>query len=941
MKKLTIFTLFLVLSTSIFAQQKKNLQFDDILKWNRITEKMISNDGKFVVYKNEPWKGDPILKITTPTGAEQASIIGGTNAVITKGSKFAIFTIKPELELVRDLKLLKTKKDKLPKNSLGIYNLNTNELVKVEKLISHKAPTKWGGWLAYQFEKPKTKPAPKGEKADKTKKKEKAESKKNGYALNIKNLNNGEIISFPFVTSYVFAEEGHALTFISTGDDKDFEAGVYVFNADENSNKAIFTGKAEYKQLSIKKDAGSIAFLANFVKDKKAPKKYSLHLWNGEGMAKLVVDNSNTAIPEDWEISANGRLSFADKTDRVFFGTAPIRPVKDTTVLEEEIPVLDIWLWDEPMLHTQQLNQKSRLLRKTYMAVYHADQDKMVQLENKDYSRMGLIAKGDADVVLAYSNVPYAVQTMWEGSPAHADFYLVDVLTGNAKMIKKDVRATPSVSPTGKYLYWYNAMDTSWNTYTLASGKEYKLTSPNSVQCANELNDIPNPPRAYGSPGWLKDDEAFLVYDRFDIWALDPNNKEKPLNLTINGRELSTSYRLVELDKTPRGRFGGAPGEGIDIKKTAFLTGHNEITREDSYLSTSLKKAAKPKMIIGGKYRLARPIKAKDADLIVYTKEDFKTYPNLLATTLKFKKSTQISDAAPQQKDFYWGDVELVNWTSLDGRKLQGTLHMPENFDPNKKYPMIVNFYEKYSQGLYGYRMPEAHRSTIDYHYYTSNGYIIFNPDIYYKTGYPGEDAFNCVMPGVTALIARGFVEEDHIAAQGHSWGGYQVAYLATRTNMFAAIESGAPVVNMFSAYGGIRWGSGMNRSFQYEHTQSRIGKSIWESPLRYIENSPLFTMDKVQTPILIMHNDNDGAVPWYQGIEYFIALRRLQKPAWLLNYNQADHWPLKVRDKYDFQIRMAQFFDHYLKGKPMPVWMKEGVPAIDKGFKMGYELVK
>lgn len=266
---------------------------------------------------------------------------------------------------------------------------------------------------------------------------------------------------------------------------------------------------------------------------------------------------------------------------------------------------------------------------------------------------------------------------------------------------------------------------------------------------------------------------------------------------------------------------------------------------------------------------------------------------------------------------------------------------MPEGFDPNKKYPLIVNFYEKSSQGLYGYRMPEAHRSTVDYHYYTSNGYIIFNPDIYYKTGYPGEDAFNCVMPGITALIAKGFVEEDHIAAQGHSWGGYQVAYLATRTNMFAAIESGAPVVNMFSAYGGIRWGSGMNRSFQYEHTQSRIGKSIWESPLRYIENSPLFTMDKVNTPILIMHNDNDGAVPWYQGIEYFIALRRLQKPAWLLNYNQADHWPLKVRDKYDFQIRLAQFFDHYLKEKPMPVWMKEGVPAINKGFDMGYELVK
>jgi dipeptidyl aminopeptidase/acylaminoacyl peptidase len=233
------------------------------------------------------------------------------------------------------------------------------------------------------------------------------------------------------------------------------------------------------------------------------------------------------------------------------------------------------------------------------------------------------------------------------------------------------------------------------------------------------------------------------------------------------------------------------------------------------------------------------------------------------------------------------------------------------------------------------------HRSTIDYHYYTSNGYLVFNPDVWYEDGYPGESAFNCVMPGITALIEKGFVDRDRIGAQGHSWGGYQVAYLATRTDLFAAIESGAPVVNMFSAYGGIRWATGLNRSFQYEHTQSRIGATIWESPLRYLENSPLFTMDKVTTPILIMHNDSDGHVPWYQGIEYFIALRRLNKPVWMLNYTGEPHWPQKMPNKKDFQIRMSQFFNHYLKGEPMPVWMKEGVPAIMKEYDLGYDLVK
>jgi hypothetical protein len=248
-----------------------------------------------------------------------------------------------------------------------------------------------------------------------------------------------------------------------------------------------------------------------------------------------------------------------------------------------------------------------------------------------------------------------------------------------------------------------------------------------------------------------------------------------------------------------------------------------------------------------------------------------------------------------------------------------------------------VNFYERNANTLYNYHMPSPGRSTIDYPFYLSHGFVIFNPDVRFTDGYPGESCYNCVMPGITSLIAKGYVNEKAIGAQGHSWGGYQVAYLATRTHLFAAIESGAPVVNMLSAYGGIRWGSGLNRSMQYEHGQSRIGGNIWEMPLQYIENSPLFNMDKVTTPILIMHNDADGHVPWYQGIEYFIALKRLQKPTWLLNYTGEPHWPTRIANRIDFQKRMFQFFQHYLQGAPMPKWMSEGVPAVDQDFELGY----
>ncbi|MBN2236123.1 MAG: prolyl oligopeptidase family serine peptidase [Bacteroidales bacterium] len=936
-KHTNLLMLFLSISFFAFSQTtKKTLDYSDILKWNRITETLISNDGQTIVYKTEPWKGDPTLKITNAHANELLSVSGASKAEFSNDSKHIVFTINTLEDSLKVLKLKKTKKEDFPPPELGIYSVQNKVFEKIAKLKSYKLSKQDKAYLAFQVE---------AEKDTSKKAKQAKKTDKQALKLDLKNLETNEIQSFPTVSDYNFSEKGSALVFVSEGDGKDFKAGIYYFHLETNKLQPLFVGKADIKQLSINENGEKIAFLADTNSRKKADKNYQLYTWKlNQEEAIKVVDNKNVAIPLNWELSPNGNLSFAPKTNRLFFGIAPKEAKKDTTILEEDIPVLDVWHWNEDVLHTEQLNQLSRDKRKTYLSVYNFDQKQMIQLETKDFSGISLIKKGDDNQAIAWSNKAYAVQAMYEGSPEHNDFYLIDLNTGKSTQIIADCRATPQVSPEGKYIYWYNAMDTTWNTYHLSSNKKYSVTNAKTIQCADELNDIPNPASSYRTAGWLENDEAILIYDRYDIWKVDPENKKAAVNLTINGRSNAINYRLIRFDldaNNPRARFSQANEKGINPSQMAFLFGHNEISRQEGYYNGSLNNGQTPEVLFVGNYSVNTPLKAKDSDNYLFTKENFETYPNLLLSDLSFKKPKQISNANPQQKEFNWGTAELVSWTSLDGKKLEGTLHKPADFDPNKKYPMIVNFYEKNSQELFNYRMPEPHRSTIDYHYYTSNGYLVFNPDIYYKTGYPGEDAFNCIMPGVTALIEKGFVDEKHIGAQGHSWGGYQVAYLATRTNLFAAIESGAPVVNMFSAYGGIRWGSGMSRSFQYEHTQSRIGKSIWESPLRYLENSPLFTLDKVNTPILIMHNDDDGAVPWYQGIEYFIALRRLGKPSWLLNYNEADHWPLKIRDKQDFQIRLAQFFDHYLKGKPMPKWMSEGIPALEKGNNLGYELVE
>jgi len=332
--------------------------------------------------------------------------------------------------------------------------------------------------------------------------------------------------------------------------------------------------------------------------------------------------------------------------------------------------------------------------------------------------------------------------------------------------------------------------------------------------------------------------------------------------------------------------------------------------------------------------------KAKEGSLVMMRASTIRNYPDLELTDVNFGMRTKISNANPTQKGFNWASVELVKWKSYKGIELEGLLYKPENFDSTNSYPMIVYFYELYSDKLHSYYSPKPTASIVFPTEYASAGYFVFIPDIRYEVGHPANSAYDCIMSGTDAMIKKyPSIDSTRLGLQGQSWGGYQTAQLITMTTRYKAAMAGAPVSNMFSAYGGIRWGTGINRQFQYEKTQSRIGKTIWESPELYVENSPLFHLPKVTTPLLIMHNDGDGAVPWYQGIELYNGLRRLRKPCWLLNYNDDDHNLMKNANRIDLSIRMRQFFDYYLNNQPVPVWLKDGIPALKKGEELRYEL--
>jgi len=878
---------------SVSAQEaKRAMTFDEMVNWKRITEQTISRDGKWVACKMEPWRGDASLFVYNAKGEMTASFLPAGHAEFSASSGYLLVTQKPELEKVEALKLKKTKEEDMPSDELVIFNLREKKET-IDSLKSYKL-SESADWIAYR------------------------RNSKSDTVLHVRALDGSKEMSFSDVKEFGFARKSNIL-YYST------DSTLCTYNPDKGSS-LIFEGKGVISKVTFNETGNKIAFLHCPDKD-STNTLYSLYLAENNAPAHPIADKKDNFLPAGWVISGNGDLRFSENSERIFFGTAPAPLQKDTTKLDENRPDVQIWKWDEDIQYTQQVYNKQKDLKKAYTAVYNINSNKSFQLADKNIPNLLTADEGNAPIALLSTNLPYATEQMWEGRSRY-DIYTIDMETGDRKQIKEAANTNMRLSPKGSYAYWYCVQDSSWYTYSIGNGKEYRLTTPATFAAWDEDNDVPDFPSPHGLAGWTADDRNILLYDRYDIWKFDPMAEVAPVNLTINGRKEQLSYRLIQLDKEDK---------FIDTKKSQLLLAFNEKTKGSGYYNASLSTPAVPKTLLAGNFMLKTPVKAKNADAVIYTSETFEQYPDIRLSDLSFKKSIQLTHGGDQQDKLNWGTAELVSWISLDGVPLEGVVYKPADFDPAKKYPVIVNFYERNSETLYAYHMPEPHRSTIDYHFYTSNGYIIFNPDVRYVDGYPGESCFNCVMPGITSLIAKGYVNEKGIGAQGHSWGGYQVAYLATRTNLFAAIESGAPVVNMFSAYGGIRWGSGLNRSFQYEHGQSRIGGTLWDSPLQYMENSPLFTMDKVETPILIMHNDNDGHVPWYQGIEYFVALKRLQKPVWLLNYTGEIHWPMRLANRIDFQKRMFQFFQHYLNNQPMPQWMSEGIPAVDQEFKLGY----
>ncbi|HJQ25152.1 MAG TPA: prolyl oligopeptidase family serine peptidase [Blastocatellia bacterium] len=929
----------LLISSVVLAQQKRPLTAADYDAWRSIQGQTLSRDGKYLAYALVPQDGDgevvvrhlesgkewragrgaapvnppqPVPGAEPPTGPPP---FAGRPA-FTADSRFVVFQILPSKADTDKAKREKRKPEDMPKNALGVIDLVTGETMRVDGVKSFQVPENGPALIAYLKEPKKEEKKPDAAAAASDKKKEK--KKEYGGELVLKNLGDRSERTFADVTEYTLSKDGRSLVFAVSSKNEDANGAFVAVPGSADAPAALLTGKGKYTKLVWDDKQTQLAFLSDRDDAAASQPRFKLYHWpRNAATAAEVVSTASAGFPPNRIISDKGAIAFSLDGAKLFFGTTPPPlPEKDEEENPDDKVLVDLWHWKDDYIQPMQRIRAEQERNRSYRAVYHLKEKRFVQLA--DETMRDLVPASDGRWALGMDDRAYRAIVGYDDDSNSSDVYLVNTTDGSRKLIGKRHRFPVSWSPAGHYALFYDGKD--WNTISVPDGKVTNLTASLGVKFYAEDHDSPSTPPSYGNAGWTADEKYVLLYDRFDIWQVAPDGSNAK-NLTAGvGRKEQTQFRYVKLDPQEK---------AIDATKPLLLRAENEWTRDSGFYRGRINGGAPEKLVMAAKH-FTPPVKAKEAEVYALTASRFDEFPDLLIADASFGNFKKVSDANPQKANLLWGTSELIRFKNTDGVPLSAMLIKPANFDPSKKYPMIVYIYEQLSENLHRFVDPRPGHN-INASLYASNGYLVLMPDIVYTIGYPGQSALKCVLPAVQAVVDRGFVNEEAIGIQGHSWGGYQIAYMITQTTRFKAAEAGAPVANMTSAYSGIRWGTGLPRQFQYEHTQSRIGASLYEAPMLFMENSPVFRADRVRTPLMMIANDNDDAVPWYQGIEYYLALRRLGKEVYLFSYNGEFHGLRRRADQKDYAMRLQQFFDHFLKGAPAPEWMEKGIPYIER----------
>lgn len=892
--------LLLIITTSLSAQDSKpTLEIKDYGKWENLGfSRAFSNDGNWFAYdiRRNNDKGE--IRLHNLSDNTIKVIPEGARAQFSNDNNWLGYFINPTAAA--------KKKSKAPlRSKFRLLKLDGSDSITVENVsgfeFSHD-----GQFLTMKHYPTKSK-------------------KSKGADLVIRNLTNGMQQNFGNVSEFAWQEEGNLLAFVIDADSKAGN-GIQLFDPIKGTIDVLDSKSATYSSLKWRKES---ADLAVFRSDKNKNYEDSTHqilAWRALGTKNqsesIFNQEDHSNFPADNRVINNRSLTWSNDGERIFF---PIKEwikvaEKDTVKhkekefqdLSDEAPAVQVWHSKDVEVIPEQKQLADRKREDQFVSVWHLNDNKFVQLEN-DLTENAYI-QPDVNIITAYDFTPYEKEGMFgRGS---SDIYTMDLKTGAKEKIITNSIYAYGVSPNNKYVVY--ASNNEIYVYDINTKTRKNVSEGTGAVFANLDDDHPtSEKRPYGFIAWEKGGESFFMHSKYDIWQFSAKGS-KSFKLT-DGKKDEVRHRFAYLDFE----------DYIDAKEPMHLSLFGYRTKKSGYGTVVPGKALKT--LVWEDARVGRLSKVEDADKYAFTSETFSDSPNYFIASGNFKDASQISNTNPFQDEYAWGKSELIDYTDAKGRELQGNLYYPADYEPGKKYPMITYIYEMLSDGLHAYGIP-SQRNYYSTGVFTQEGYFVLRPDIRFDAGDPGISSVKTMEIAVKTVVDKGIVDEKRVGLIGHSWGGYQAGYAITQTDIFAASVAGAGLTNLTSMYGMIAWAfGGAPESAHFEVGQERMEVPPYEDVDRYIRNSSVFNVHKLNTPLLFEVGDADQNVDWRQGTDYYNAARRAGKQFVMIVYANEGHGLRQDKNRADYQHRILKWFGHYLKGEEAVSWINEGIPYEDQ----------
>ena len=950
MKRVTlplfVFLLCVLLPVFTNAQQKSPIKAEDYGQWETLVSAGsyggLSQDGQWLAYAINRSDGTNELRIIKLADGTTTVAAFGVRPAFSSDSKWIAYLIGQS-----EAEQEKLKKEKKPvQNKLGLVNLATGETSTLDGIESF-AFSADGAFLVMQRYRPSAPEAPSGRN---DRDGSGASEEKLGTTLIVRQLASGSDTTFGNVSQFAWqdTEHSHMLAMTISAEGKTGN-GVHLFDPKTAVLRVLDSSPSIYTGLAWRKDAADLAVFRTKDDEQKEESTHLLLAWTGLGKSKrrFIYDPAaDSSFPEGMRTVSFRPFLWSDDGKVLFLGIAKwddkIIPEKKEDkdagkTSAEEPSTVEIWHWTDVFVMPWQKIHATQDRRRNMLSAWHLDSGKFVQL-GKDLinERVTPIRHSNLAYVAEWSK--YAMERSI-GRPG-ADLYLLDITTGARTKLMENINDRYVESgPSGKYLLFLQ--DKHYWTVNLATRAITNITKNAPVSFINTESDntmkvfpdlLQKPP--FGVAGWTKSDASVLLYNKYDLWQVAADGS-KVRRLT-DGAAKQIRHRLVRLDEAAgssrwrRYAFSMSTKEQwIDLSKPMYLSLFGEWTKKSGY--AQLKPGGGVTCLLWLDKHVASLAKAKDSEVYRYIVQDYNDSPDIFISGADLQDAEQVTTTNSFQNNYAWGRSELIEYKTDKDRRLQGALFYPAGYEPGKKYPMIVYNYELLSQNVHRYVVP-SDRSYYNISVFTSHGYFVLEPDIVFRPRQPGWSVVECITAGVKKVIEMGVVNPKHIGIVGHSMGGFNTSFVATHTNgIFAAAVAGAPITDLVSYYGDHHWGSGVAETDHIETGQERMEVALYEDLQAYIDNSAVFNVHNMTTPLLLEAGDVDGIIAWYQSIELYNIARRAKKNVVMLGYIGEDHGLRKKSNQRDYQHRILAWFGHYLKDAPAEDWITKGKSFLER----------